>query len=131
MKNQIIVKAKAKKIITIDRQDYLLLLSHNPCDVFTYFNVNEMHGLSLKECQAYNNTIVDSYIAGWSNFTPRMGLRFVFINLSRCVSDIETFGLIIHELMHQSFYMHLEEEEIITWAELEAYEVFEIVKTKI
>lgn len=116
-------------MITIVRGSYLLLLSYNPCDVFTYFNVEEMHGLSLKECQAYNNTIADSYIAGWSNFIPRkVGLRFVFINLSRCVSDIETFGLIIHELMHQSFWMHSEEEEIITWAELEAYEVFKIVK---
>jgi len=30
--------------------------------------------------------------------------------------------------MHQSFHMHTDEEDIITWAELEAYEVFKIIK---
>ena len=116
-------------MITIVRGSYLLLLSYNPCDVFTYFNVNEMHGLSLEECQAYNNTTDDAYIAGWGNFIPwNMELRYVFINLSRCGTDIETFGLIMHELMHQSFHMHKEEEDIITWAELESYEVFKLVK---
>lgn len=116
-------------MITIVRGSYLLLLSYNPCDVFTCFNVEKMHGLSLKECQAYNNTPEDAYIAGWSNFVPgNMGLRFVFINLSRCGTDIETFGLIMHELMHQSFHMHKDEEDIITWAEEESYEVFKLVK---
>lgn len=116
-------------MITIFRHDYVLLLSDNPCEVFTYFNVKEMHGLSLIECQAYNNTTEDAYIAGWSNFVPgKMGLRFVFINLSRCGTDIETFGLIMHELMHQSFHMHKDEEDIITWAEEESYEVFKLVK---
>ena len=46
---------------------YTLLLSYNPCDVFTYYNVTEMHGLNLKDCQAYNNTSQDAYFAGWSN----------------------------------------------------------------
>ena len=122
-------------MITIFRHGYVLLLSNNPCEVFTYFNVKEMHGLSLTECQAYNNTTEDAYIAGWSNFVPKESgeytndnPRYVFINLSRCGTDIETFGLIMHELMHQSFHMHKDEEDIITWAEEESYEVFKLVK---
>jgi hypothetical protein len=101
-------------MITIFRNGYVLLLSYSPCEVFTYFNVKEMHGLSYIECDAYANT----------NDNP----RYVFINLSRCGTDIETFGLIMHELMHQSFHMHKDEEDIITWAELESYEVFKLVK---
>lgn len=122
-------------MIVIVRGAYILLLSYNPADIFTYYGVEQMHGLSLTECMAYDNTKDDAYIAGWSNFVPKESgeysstdKRFVFINLSRCGSDVETFGLIMHELMHQSFHMHKEEEQIITWAEEESYEVFKIIK---
>ena len=126
-------------MITIIRGTYILLLSYNPCDVFTYFNVTEMHGLNAQDCANHENTTQNAYIAGWSNFIPQeSGVykeddpRFVFINLSRCTDDINTFGLIMHELMHRSFALHgydtEKEEEIITWAEEEAYEVFKIIK---
>ena len=121
-------------MIVIVRGAYVLLLSYNPCDVFTYYGVEQMHGLSLNECMAYDNTKDDAYIAGWSNFVPKdsgeydsTDKRFVFINLSRCTTDVETFGLIMHELMHQSFHMHKDEEDIITWAEEESYEIFKII----
>jgi hypothetical protein len=116
---------------------YTLLLSYNPCDVFTYYNVTEMHGLNLKDCQAYNNTSQDAYFAGWSNYIPNSkgykkdDAKFVFINLNRCNSDVETFALVMHELMHQSFDIHKnkinKEEEIITWAEKEAHVVIKII----
>ena len=119
----------------IIRSAYILLLSYNPWDVFTYYNVEEMHGLSLAECSMHHNTPDSSYIAGWCNYvTQEDGVyekgdpKFVYINLTRCTTDIETFGLIMHELMHQSFDMHSDEEDIITWAEEEAYQVFKIVK---
>ena len=100
-----------------------------------------MHGLNLEDCKNYNNTSQDAYIAGLCNFVPKPDNnykngdpKFLFINLSRCTDDIKTFGLIMHELMHQSFDVHNDdiskEQEIITWAELEAYKVFEIVKKK-
>ena len=126
-------------MITIIRGAYILLLSYNPCDVFTYYNVEEMHGLNVVDCIEYENTTEDAYIAGWSNFIPKKSgeynnddPRFVFINLSRCTDDLNTFGLIMHEMMHTSFAIHNydinQEEEIITWAELESYEVFKIIK---
>ena len=100
-----------------------------------------MHGLSLKECEIYNNTSDSAYIAGLSNFVPKESgeytdddSRFVFINLNRCNNDVETMGLIMHEMMHHSFFIHNydvnKEEEIITWAEEEAYEVFKLIKSK-
>jgi len=127
-------------MVTIFRMGYILLLSYNPCDVFYYFNVDEMHGLSLKECQEHVNTKDSAYIAGWSNFIPKESgeyndddARFVFINLSRCTDPVKTTGLIMHEMMHHSLWMNsykaeTREEEIITWAEEETYEVYEIIK---
>ena len=126
-------------MITIFRNGYILLLSYNPCDVFTYFNVTEMHVLNVTDCQAHENTKDSAYIAGWSNFVPKASGdyisnddRFVFINLSRCNDDVSTMGLIMHELMHHSFFLHNynieKEEEIITWAEEETYEVYKLVK---
>jgi len=126
-------------IITIFRGSYILLLSYNPCDVFNYFDVEEMHGLNATDCAAHENTTENSYIAGWSNFVPKDSgeytkgdKRYVFINLSRCNDDISTIGLIMHELMHHSFFLHdynsEREEEIITWAEEETYDVFSIIR---
>jgi hypothetical protein len=127
-------------MITIFRNGYILLLSYNPCDIFDYFNVDEMHGLSYIECEAHANTEDSAYIAGWSNFVPKVSGeyisnddRFVFINLSRCTDPVRTMGLIMHEMMHHSLWWHSysvenKEEEIITWAEEESYKVYEIVK---
>lgn len=109
------------------RKEYDLLLSYNCCDIFTHLDVNEIHGLNFSDCKKYNNTPHSAYIAGWCNVIPNSDEHFVFINLSRCNSDIETFGLIMHELMHMSFNLHTHEEELITWAEDESYRVFEIV----
>lgn len=129
-------------MVTIFRTGYVLLLSYNPCDIFHYYNVKDMHGLSLLECEAHSNTTDSSYIAGWSNFVPvkeeywsyeQGDPRFIFINLSRCTDPVKTTGLIMHEMMHHSLYMHeynaeIKEEEIITWAEEETYEVYKLVK---
>jgi hypothetical protein len=34
-------------MIVIVRGAYILLLSYNPADIFTYYGVEQMHGLSL------------------------------------------------------------------------------------
>lgn len=120
-------------MITVQLASYILLLSYNPCDIFNYYNVTEMHGLSLLECEAHSNTKDSAYIAGWSNLDPHDATkRFVFINLSRCNNPIETTGLVMHELMHQSFWLHnydvSKEEEIITWAEEETYNVVKLIE---
>ena len=39
---------------TIIRDKYDLLLSYDPCDIFTYYNIDEMHGLNLKDCKLLN-----------------------------------------------------------------------------
>lgn len=125
-----------------NRDGYTLLLSTDPCEVFYYFNVKEMHGLNLKDCELHQNTKQSSYIAGWCNFIPKENKeycetdkRFVFINLSRCTDSVKTTGLIMHELCHQALfrfnYDAEKEEEIITWAENETYEIYKYVNTLI
>jgi hypothetical protein len=112
----------------IPRDSYLLLISHNPCDIFDYFNVDEMHGLNKVDCERHINNTEQSYIAGWCNLIPGSDRYFIFINLSRCNTDVETFGHLMHELMHRSFDLHEDEETIITWAEMEAHRVYELIK---
>lgn len=128
---------KTNDMFTIDRGKYTLLLSKNPCELFAYYGVEEMHGLNLYDCIAHPNTSRSSYICGLCNYVPkpigepyrRGDAKFVYINLNRCNSDVETFGHIFHELTHMGFELYEDEEEIITFAELEAVEVFPIVKT--
>ena len=93
-------------MITLEFEIYTLLLSYNPCDIFKHYGVIKMHGLDLVDCEFYNNTSQDAYISGLYNFAPNSDDKFVFINLNRCNNDIETFGLIMHELMHLSFDIH-------------------------
>jgi hypothetical protein len=112
----------------VSRNNYDLLLSYSPCEIFKHYNVIDMHGLNLIDCINHNNSNQSAYIAGWCNYIPNSDRHYVFINLSRCNTEIETFGLIMHELMHLSFDMHTDEEELITWAENESYEVFELIK---
>ena len=118
-------------MIVIPRKEYDLLLSYNCCDIFNHYNVTEMHGINLKDCIAYPNTPYSAYIAGLCNVIPNSNRNFVFLNLNRCNTDIETFALIMHELLHMSFDLHTDEEELITWAENEAFEVFNIAQSNI
>jgi hypothetical protein len=125
-------------MIAIKRNSYTLLLGENPCEIFYYYSVKEMHGLNCYDCEKYQNTKHDAYIWGLANYVPKENNiynngddTFVFINLQRCSNDYETFGGVFHELLHHSFEIHnynIElEEEIITWAEKETHEVFSLV----
>jgi hypothetical protein len=113
------------KVITRDKYD--LLISYDPCEIFKHYNVDEMHGLNFDDCMSHENNNENAYFAGWCNIIPNLRRNYVFINLSRCNTDIETFGLIMHELMHMSFDLHTDEEELITWAENESYQVYNII----
>lgn len=119
---------------------YTLILSDNPCDIFTYFGIEEMHGLNLKDCEAHSNTTESAYIAGWTNYVPNIKQEyksgdplFVYINLSRCTDDIHTTGLVMHEMMHLAGHIYegcwdSHEEEMITYAEEETYKIVQLIK---
>jgi hypothetical protein len=115
-------------MLRIDMEHYDLLLNTDPCSIFDYYNVEEMHGLNKKDCMLHLNNTQQAYIAGWCNLIPGTDRYFIFINLSRCNTDVETFGHLMHELMHRSFDLNEDEETIITWAEMEAHRVYELIK---
>ena len=127
---------KVKSIITFNMRlfnfEYQLILSDNPCDIFKHFGVDELHGLSLKDCQAYNNTNEDAYIAGLCNRIPNNNKMFIFLNTSRMNNCKEKMALIFHECMHLSLDIHNydvneKEEEIISYAEAEANKIFDLI----
>ena len=119
-------------VMAIRMGDYSLLLSYDPCDLFDYFDVTEMHGLSLKQCKEYTGD--GSYIAGLTNEDPNdPNKRFIYINLSRCGNDVQTTLLLFHECMHHGLWKYdydveNKEEDIISWAELEARIIYDFVK---
>ena len=127
-------------MITITRNDYDLLLSTDPCEIFNYYGVTEMHGLNLDDCMKHPNTSESSYISGWCNYMPMPGKYFklsdrcfVFINLNRCNSELDLSCNLFHELMHLSGRLFNDcwdshEEEMISYAEKETREVFELTK---
>jgi len=124
----------------IEKLTYTLLLSFNPCNLFDYYDVEELHGLYKIECLQHANTSASAYIAGLSNFVPKENgeyldddKRFIYINLTRCTDDLSTITLIMHETMHHSMWLHNydvenQEEEIITWAEEEAKVIYNNVQ---
>lgn len=119
-------------MIEITRPHYTLLLSHNPCMIFWHLGESELHGLSYKECMLHKNTTEDAYIAGWCNYYPNSDKFFVFINLSRCTNDLNTTLLINHEMFHAALIIYnwnmQHEEKIVTWAEEETKQVFNLIK---
>jgi len=124
---------KDSSVKVFNYKKYTLILSKNPCDIFTHFKVEDLHGLNYQKCLSHKNTKEDAYIAGLANKTPKTKKDFLFLNLNRLGKDKEKMGLIMHETMHLSLGLHKhdvnkKEEEIITWAEKEAYKIYDIIK---
>ena len=115
-----------------DFKHYQLIISDKTCDIFKHFGIDELHGLSLKDCQAYNNTNEDAYIAGLCNLIPATSKLFIFLNTSRMNNCKEKMALIFHEAMHLSLEIHNHDvnekaEQIISWAEAEAIKIFDLI----
>lgn len=119
-------------MITIINDNYILLLSFNPCEIFEYYNTKEMHGLNAEDCKKHINNKEQSYIAGWCNLSPINNSPFVFINLNRCTDTIITTSTVFHEMMHLSGIIFNDdwinkEEEMITFAETETLKIVKIL----
>lgn len=118
-------------MLVIEYDKYWLILSDNPCYVFEYFNVEQMHGLNKRDCEIYDNTSEDAYMAGWCNYSPIDDKLFLFINTSRCTDDVKTTGLVMHETTHLAcrlYDLNSQEEEAITYAEQECYKIVSLIK---
>jgi hypothetical protein len=114
----------------IFRKEYDFILGDCALDVFDFFEVDEMHGLSRSACikrMAEGGT----YIDGLANYNPTDALAkpFVFINRKALKKTHEDVTLLMHEMVHMGLLLNdwdvLEkEEEIVTWAEAETNIIF-------
>jgi hypothetical protein len=106
---------------------FVLLIGNNAVELFDYYSVQEMHGVSKIECI---NRIAEggTYIDGFANYDPKDTLLntdplpFVFINRSALHGDYRDVTLINHEMIHMSLLIHSwdvdnHEEDVVTWAE--------------
>lgn len=106
---------------------FVLLIGNNAVNLFDYYGVQEMHGVSKIKCI---ERIAEggTYIEGFANYDPRdttlstYPLPFVFINKAAIKGDYRDVTLINHEMTHMSLLLHewnvdKYEEDIVTWAE--------------
>ena len=124
-----------------DMGKYILLIGNNATEIFDYYKVPEMHGLSRADAQAEE---VDKtkgngvYIYGLTNYDPadkKLTAKapykpFLFLNMGtfKKYSTTEKATAIMHETMHMSILLNNwkimdKEEEAITFAEDEANKI--------
>lgn len=124
------------KIITAT---YVLLLTNNPCDVFTFFNQEEISGFTKQECDAYELSSDSLSMASWNANTPETSTeypgRFVLINLSMLSNDsIENANIIKHELMNQAYWIYNFDEskinEMSSWTESEYKNIYNEIRSR-
>jgi hypothetical protein len=94
-------------------EDFLLLVSDDPRDLFWYFNTSELHGLDFDSC-CQRLKEGGSYIDGLCNISPiHDGKPFIFLN-SKTMSELtiwESALLVMHETTHLMF--HFREMQLI------------------
>jgi hypothetical protein len=139
--------SKSPSFKKIDMGDYILVIGKDATDIFKFYNVEEMHGLNLKDAQAEE---VDKtkgngvYIYGLTNYDPydkKLTAKdpykpFVFLNMGtfKRYSADEQKTAIMHETMHLAILLNNwnikdKEEEAITFAEDEANKIIKKLKT--
>lgn len=136
----------SSKVEHYDMGKYLLIVGKDATDIFKYYNVEEMHGLNLKDAQAEE---VDKtkgngvYIYGLTNYDPadkKLTAKapykpFVFLNMGtfKKYSPSEQATAVMHETMHMSILLSNwnikdKEEESIGKAEEEANKIITKLK---
>jgi hypothetical protein len=127
----------------IDMGKYIVLFGDNATEIFDYYKVDEMHGLSRKDAQAeeVDKTVGNGvYIYGLTNYDPadkKLTAKepykpFIFINLGtfKRYSLTEKATAIMHETMHMAILLNNwkivdKEEEVISFAEEQANKIIE------
>lgn len=129
-----------------DMGKYLLIIGNDATDIFKYYNVEKMHGLSLNEAIAeeIKKTVGNGvYIYGLTNYDPadkKLTAKapfkpFLFLNMGtfKRYSPSEQATAIMHETMHMSILLNNwdirdKEEEAIGFAEEEANKIINKIK---
>lgn len=125
-------------MITKQFPNFLLLLGKKSVDLFNYFKVDELHGLSKSSAESYPETKSDAYIMGMTNYIPKKSGKYksndphyLFINMSRLNNTYKDYTAIMHECFHLSLalndYNLNKEEKIVSDAERYANQIIEFI----
>ena len=121
-------------------REFLFILGEQSIDIFDYFGVDELHGLTRTDCNKKQDTELTAYIAGLCNYIPNKAHKynedsplFIFINSKRLRGSYMDITLINHEAMHLAFHIFKwdvsKEEEMITFAEHITHLIIRTLKT--
>ena len=139
--------SKSPGVKKTDMGDYILVIGKDATDIFKFYNVEEMHGLNLKDAQAEEIDKTKGngvYIYGLTNYDPsdkKLTAKspdkpFIFLNMGtfKRYSADEQKTAIMHETMHLAILLNNwnikdKEEEAITFAEDEANKIIKKLKT--
>lgn len=120
-------------IIVVEKKQYDLVIGENAIELFDFYRVFEMHGLSVQDAM---KRIAEggTYIDGLANYHPmdteliKTPKPFVFINKSALKGDYRDVTLLMHEMVHMALLLNdweidEREEEIVAWAETETNDI--------
>jgi hypothetical protein len=121
-------------MITKQFPKFLLILGKKSVDLFNYFKVDELHGLSKEDAEKYPETKNDAYIMGMCNYIPKKSgeyksgdALYLFINMNRLNDTYKDYTAIMHECFHLSLSLNNwnvnKEERIVSDAEMYANEI--------
>lgn len=114
---------------------FQLLIGEKSVDLFNYFKVNKLHGLSKKAAEEYPETKDDAYIWGMANYSPyEDDLPYLFLNKTRFKNDYTDVTAIMHETMHLSLLLNdwdieNKEEKIVSQAETMANDIVKFLNS--
>lgn len=114
----------------IDRGSYQLLIGDKSIDLFNYFKVDELHGLTREVCELYPDSDGSAYIYGMCNYNPLDKNRtfaykpYLFLNKIRFNGTYKDLTGMMHEYMHLGRLLAKEitdnnEESVVSWIEKE------------
>jgi len=116
-----------------ETKNFTMILGQVSTDLFDYFGVDEMHGVSRAAAEAYPETPEDAYIMGMTNYSPNFSMKpFIFFNTSRFNGSFKDYTAIMHEAVHLTLLLNnweiaLKEEQIVTQAEQVANNLIETI----
>lgn len=113
-----------------DRGSYQLLIGENSLDLFNYFKVDKLHGLTREACAIYPDSDGSAYIYGMANYHPLDKNRtfvykpFLFLNKKRLNGTYKDVTGMLHEYLHLAKLLAKQitdsnEESVVSWIEKE------------
>ena len=109
-------------MVAVLMSTYVLILSHSPADVFTFFNVKEINGMSMSKSINLSGGTGDVPSTYSGPDDEKIPNKFIFINLSACDTDYNSVDVITKQVKKHSKYA------MDTDVDAEVNQILELVK---